>query len=132
MIAMNEYFKQPMLKKWNLKYSMFRATHSNFKNWEGDKNFYLQSLRHITYSTNGGTYTNVDDIHRRFQKAVYVMGRRWEPRNWKAQYYATEILWDIIGWMMQEENCCEEWKEVLFKRLRYAYTKEEYPYGREG
>lgn len=55
------------------------------------------------------------------EKAIYVMGKRGEPRDWQGQNILTNKIWSMVSGVLRDEE-----HDELIKSLRYDYFKEEY------
>ena len=124
-----EALKQPVLRKWNLKRKKEFGVHKDFCNWEYGRREKLEIIHYIfsrayLASKVDGTGWNA------YQKAVYVISKRMAPRNWMEQNLNADICWDNVLFISVDGEEFDKNLEILKKRMRYEYTKEEYPYGR--
>ena len=127
--VLQEALKQPVLRKWNLKRKKAFGVHKDFCNWEYGRREKLESTYYIMRraylaSKVDGTGWNA------CQKAVYVIAKRMAPRNWMEQNVYVYGLWDSVDLLRLDDEEFNKGLELFEMRLRYEYTKEEYPYGR--
>jgi hypothetical protein len=127
--VLQEALKQPVLRKWNLKRKKVFGVHKDFCNWEYGRREKLECTYYIMRraylaSKVDGTGWNAG------QKAVYVISKRMAPRNWMEQNLCADICWDNILFLSIDGEEFDKNLEIFKKRMRYDYTKEEYPYGR--
>ena len=126
---LEEALRQPMLRKWNLKRKKAYAVHKDFNNWEYGRREKLESVSYIFQ--HAALASKVDGSGwRACQKAVYVIAKRMAPRNWMEQNVYVYGLWDSVDLLRLDDEEFNKGLELFEKRLRYEYTKEEYPYGR--
>lgn len=127
MANVNEvYLRQPVIRKWNLKHKKCRIIHKDFTNWRFGADQNINSLKYAFERQLAGSesysWTNLI-------KAIHVMGKRGESRNWQAQDAFTSLLWGLVGLVLRKETEDDFSYDKLLRSLRYDYFKEEYTYG---
>lgn len=127
--VVREALKQPLLRKWNLKRKKAYGVHKDFNNWGYGRREKLESVHYIL--RRAYLAEEIDGSGwRACQRAVYVMAKRMAPRNWAEQNIYADSCWDSVSLLNVKEEEFDKNLEIFEKRLRYEYTKEEYPYGR--